>query len=461
MDTYAAIIPVAGLSARMGAFKPLLELNGFPLIRLTAQSALDGGVRTVCVVTGHRAAEVKEALASQASSRQAVQGLEEPACSPSILPTTLEDALLFTHNSHYDKSDMLQSIRLGLHAVLAYDNAKAWASQAVFILPGDMPGVSPKTFVALQKKWQETRPAVLVPCHEGRRGHPLLVSKECFAAILTEQAEQAALAEQAEQTAPGEQSPQQPSLLHSPFSLLPSQSGLRGALAGFEWQELAVDDPGILLDADTPDAFATLESQVRRTRGVSEAIAEELFAHYKTPSNVQEHTRAVAQVALRMARFLNAKGIGLDAELCRSGGELHDLNRVEPLHSQVAATNLQKLGYETLARVVAAHDRELNIEPALFTEANLVFVADKLVKDTTLVSITERYAGAVRRFPPTTEVGKLIQNDSRRAFALLEQYVKLTGDKALLQGRGFEATPITYDNPQNSPRNNNSRGQVP
>lgn len=459
MTTFATIIPLAGLSSRMGSFKPLILLNGIPLSKLTVSSALDGGSQMVCVVTGRKAKKVRAALTAQDTTAPEVIGLPE-------LPYSLEERLLFTHNPAYKNSDMFRSVQLGLESLLHHEGtcAEKRASavresscleqrgpetgsgrhggdegpeassgrhdgdedpetgsgrhkegdrghtesgdeglQAVFVLPGDMPAVRPKTFKALRDAWKQFKPSVLVPSYHGKRGHPLLVSSSCLSALLEEDVSDS------------------------------SAEGLRGALANYEWLELEVDDPGILLDADTPEALATLELHVQKTRGVSEELAEEFFSLYKTPANVHEHTRAVAQVALRMARTLNALGFGLDSELCRSGAELHDFARLEPEHSQVAAACLRQRGYEALAAVVETHDRELMLTPLMFTEANLVFVADKLVKNTTLVSLAQRYAGAFERFPPTTSIGKAIARDRASALALLESYVELTGDSAVLQ----------------------------
>ncbi len=394
MNDIAAIIPVAGLSSRMGRFKPLLMLNGFFQIQLTVQSALDGGARNVCVVTGHNAGEVEAALSpwkrgcfltsgcsavsehspaserslasersaasecspasgcsavsehspaseySQASEYSLVQGLEP-------LPLSVQGSLFFTHNPAYAESDMLCSIQLGLRALLEL----ATPPQAVFVLPGDMPGVSPRTFAALQQAFlrQETEETgggsafetdkgqairkqlhsspvcntaqVFVSTYQGKRGHPLLVDSVCFDALLS----------------------------------FAEEGGLKQALQQFTWQEVEVNDPGILLDADTPQALETVESHVRKTRGVSSAVVHRLYAEHETPSNVQAHTQAVGEVALRMARALNQQGLGLDSELCRSGGCLHDLNRLEPEHSQVAAAHLKAQGYDALAAVVTVY----------------------------------------------------------------------------------------------------------
>jgi CTP:molybdopterin cytidylyltransferase MocA len=400
----------------MGSFKPLLALNGFSLIRLTVQSALDSGVERVCVVTGRDAQELEAALidvkegrvsrrdtgggSAQDSAESLVRGLTPP-------PEPEQGQCVFVHNPTYASTDMFESIRLGLEALQAADPAP----QAVFVLPGDMPGVSPRTLVALLAQWEADRPTVLVPRYSGERGHPLLIDSTAFDALRG----------------------------------FAGTGGLKQALAPYTWQELHVDDPGVLLDADDPSAFQRLERHVRRTRGVSEAIAGELFVRYQTPANVHEHTRAVAEVALRMARVLNRLHYGLDTELCRSGGELHDLNRLEPDHSQVAAAHLRELGYDALATVVAAHDRELRLTPHVFTETNLVFVADKLVKNTTLVSVERRYRGALKRFAPSTEIGAVIQKDHRNVLAFLTRYVQLTGDAALLQGEDWARNPAGED----------------
>ena len=418
MEGIVAIIPVAGLSSRMGSFKPLLPLNGFAMIELTLQSVLYGGAEQVAFVTGRDAEEVEAVLSSRDTSAPSVKGL---SAAPHLLPPQVT----FVHNKDYASTDMLASIKLGLDALLGADSAegdsakasaagasaaeadvaesdsaKSTSIEAALVIPGDIPGVSPRSIASMLRAWKTSHAGVLVPTYKGTRGHPILISKECFDAVMD-------------------------------FS---GDGGLKQALAGQTWQELEVDDEGILLDADTPESFAQLKTYIERTRGVSREIAEELFLRYETPSHIHDHTNAVATTAQRMALQLNQLGYGLDVELCRSAGELHDVNRLEPKHSQVAADNLQALGYEAIAHIVREHDRELRLSPEMFTETNLVFLADKLIKESTLVSIEHRYEGAFKHFPPSTPIGKMIQRDSGSARVLLAEYVRLTGDDALTKG---------------------------
>lgn len=103
------LIAAAGRSSRMGEFKPFMELNGFPMIRMTVQSLKNAGIRDITVVTGCRAEEMAQVL-----TPLSVRLVENPA---------------------YRDTDMLASIRMGLRAVKDAD--------AVFFLPGDLPLIAP------------------------------------------------------------------------------------------------------------------------------------------------------------------------------------------------------------------------------------------------------------------------------------------------------------------------------
>ena len=56
------LIAAAGLSSRMGGFKPFMKLNGFPMIQMTVQSLKNAGIREITVVTGYRAEEMARIL---------------------------------------------------------------------------------------------------------------------------------------------------------------------------------------------------------------------------------------------------------------------------------------------------------------------------------------------------------------------------------------------------------------
>src|SRR5918911_1682078 len=59
----AAVLLAAGRSRRMGAFKPLLPFGGACVVEACVENLRAAGLREVLVVVGHRAAEVRAALA--------------------------------------------------------------------------------------------------------------------------------------------------------------------------------------------------------------------------------------------------------------------------------------------------------------------------------------------------------------------------------------------------------------
>ena len=60
----AAVVLAAGQAQRLGGQpKPLLQVDGVPLIRSLTQALEEAGVAQTVVVTGHRAAEIEAALA--------------------------------------------------------------------------------------------------------------------------------------------------------------------------------------------------------------------------------------------------------------------------------------------------------------------------------------------------------------------------------------------------------------
>jgi molybdenum cofactor cytidylyltransferase len=73
---------------------------------------------------------------------------------------------------------MIGSIRIGLKLI------QETTSEAVLISPGDLPSMQPETLRMLIEAFGETDDAIVVPSHDGRRGHPVLVSRTQWTAIL-------------------------------------------------------------------------------------------------------------------------------------------------------------------------------------------------------------------------------------------------------------------------------------
>jgi molybdenum cofactor cytidylyltransferase len=117
---------------------------------------------------------------------------------------------------------MSRSLRAGLAAAPA-----AWG--AAIIALGDMPAVDPATYAALAAAARD-RIAVAVPTWHGRRGNPVVWGRAHWPRLMA----------------------------------LTGDGGGRGVLGdlGDRVVEVAVDDPGILADVDTPEALAALRARI-------------------------------------------------------------------------------------------------------------------------------------------------------------------------------------------------------
>lgn len=188
-----ALVAAAGLSSRMGAFKPMLPLSRDTILRHGVKTLLQAGCGPVAVVVGRHGALLKENL--------------------SDLPVTC------VYNPAYASCEMLDSVKLGL----------AWLEgrcDRLLFTPGDVCMYDIQTILALER----SRARLCHPTFKGRRGHPVLISCGLIPEILAYDGDR----------------------------------GLAGALAGVEDQEeIAVDNPGILMDVDTYDEYRFLRAYER------------------------------------------------------------------------------------------------------------------------------------------------------------------------------------------------------
>ncbi|MDD6887972.1 MAG: nucleotidyltransferase family protein [bacterium] len=148
----AGLIAAAGLSERMGAFKPLLPIGGKPMIEHTVQTFFDAGIEDVWVVVGKNGDALVRAL--------------------SHLPVR------FVPNCAYATSDMLLSIQIGLADLASVSDA-----EAVFLLPADMPMVPYTLLPRLIRRMEQTGASLVFPSRDMRRLHPPLLHRSCFATV--------------------------------------------------------------------------------------------------------------------------------------------------------------------------------------------------------------------------------------------------------------------------------------
>ncbi|HEY8823954.1 MAG TPA: nucleotidyltransferase family protein [Candidatus Limnocylindria bacterium] len=135
-----AVVTAAGSAERFGGKKLLTPIDGEPLLDHTIDALLDGGVAEVIVVVGKDArAELERDVNAMLDPR--VRAVENP--NPA--------------------RGMFSSIQEGV--------AQA-QGDAILIMPGDMPFVSPETVRAVIAAY-EKKPAIISPRYRGKRGHPV------------------------------------------------------------------------------------------------------------------------------------------------------------------------------------------------------------------------------------------------------------------------------------------------
>lgn len=185
----AALITAAGMSSRMGEFKPMLNLGSITIAQRVVANFRQAGVDKIVMVTGCQAVTLERHLAGS--------------------------GVIFLRNEQYETTQMFDSVKIGLE----YLRDKCGR---VLFTPVDVPLFTAQT---VQKLLACDAP-LACPVHGGRKGHPLLVAAGLLPQILSDCGEQ----------------------------------GLKGAVdrCGAALTAVEVDDPGVLLDADTPEDYSAL-----------------------------------------------------------------------------------------------------------------------------------------------------------------------------------------------------------
>ena len=155
LSNIAAIILAAGLSSRFESgsneTKLVALLSGKPLVRHVAEAALASRARPVLVITGHAAAQVKNAL------------------------TDL--SLSFVFNPDY-RTGLASSLKAGIAALPE-------TAAGALVLLADMPCISAGLMDCLIEAFEASprAPFAVVPVHAGLRGNPALIGKKLFDSI--------------------------------------------------------------------------------------------------------------------------------------------------------------------------------------------------------------------------------------------------------------------------------------
>ena len=126
---------------------------------------------------------------------------------------------------------------------------------------------------------------------------------------------------------------------------------------------------------------------MRASRAPSASEIEEYYLRCNTPEDVIAHCRAVADKA---GELVEKNGITCNRELLRAACLLHDMCRADGReHPQHAAQRLTMDGYPALAGIIARHH---DLPARASAETELLYLSDKLVAGTEVVSLEERFS---------------------------------------------------------------------
>lgn len=330
-ENFAAVIVAAGLSKRMGTFKPLLPYRGGTLLNAAVSCFSRAGIENVYAVLGHRADEAMSALNGTGAK------------------TVI--------NAGVTAGGMLESVKLGI-AALNPD------IEAFFLMPGDMPALRHITAIEMMRSFSGE--PVIYPSFEGQRGHPPLISRECFGHILAYEGE----------------------------------NGLLGALSAYEASSKIIEFPdrGIVLDADTPEDYFRLTQYAETADIPDENTCLWLLKMQNAPEKLVAHCAKVKDVAVGLANRLIAAGRPINPDIVRAAALLHDIKKGTPDHAASGAEYLSELGFERICAPVSFHHDIGEQSQKALDESAVLFLADKLVMGDNRVGLDERFDDALRKY---------------------------------------------------------------
>jgi molybdenum cofactor cytidylyltransferase len=134
----AALITAAGMSSRMGSFKPLLKIGSVTIVERMIRTFREAGIRQIVLVCGNRAEELKACVASY-------------------------DEVICLLNPDYKTTGMFESAKKGMQYLL-------YRCDRIVFTPVDIPLFS----ISTVKKLMESEAVIARPVYNNRGGHPIL-----------------------------------------------------------------------------------------------------------------------------------------------------------------------------------------------------------------------------------------------------------------------------------------------
>jgi len=147
-----ALIVAAGMSSRMGEFKPMLSIGSISVAQRVVATLSQAGVSKIVMVTGYNAAMLERHLAG--------------------------NGIIFLRNDRYETTQMFDSVKIGLSYLLD-------KCDRVLFTPVDVPLFTAKTVRAIL----DSGAPLVCPMCQGKQGHPILIENRLIPEILNDSGE--------------------------------------------------------------------------------------------------------------------------------------------------------------------------------------------------------------------------------------------------------------------------------
>ena len=144
-----ALIVAAGMSKRMGQFKPMLSIGSISVAQRVVATLSQAGVSKIVMVTGYNATALERHLSG--------------------------NGIIFLRNENYENTQMFDSVKIGLKYLMD-------KCDKVLFTPVDVPLFTANTV----KTILDSDSPLAVPMCEGRQGHPILIANHLIPEILSD-----------------------------------------------------------------------------------------------------------------------------------------------------------------------------------------------------------------------------------------------------------------------------------
>ncbi|MFA9397907.1 MAG: DVU_1551 family NTP transferase [Clostridiaceae bacterium] len=349
-QAFQAIILSAGYSKRMKKFKPLLPLGETTVIENTINNFKKAGINNIVVILGYKS---------------------------ELLQDYLEKInIKFIINKDYSKG-MFSSVKI------AVENLNK-ETKAFFITPVDIPLVKKSTIDNMIKAYNENKASVICPSYNEKTGHPILMSAELRNTILSYENPEQGLGTV---------------IKNLQYSEGKNQGKNKGTVIKnpqYSIMNLQVCDRGILYDLDDEQGYEKVKNYYKTMDIPNKEDIETIFKLENTDKKIIKHGEKVSFVASVIGEKLNQKGYNLDIELIKSASYLHDIAKGNHNHEKIGAEIIANYGYIKLADIIKNH-MDSNLGKRI-NEENIVYIADKLVKEDKIIKIEDRFYQSIKRY---------------------------------------------------------------